>query len=205
MVMKEQSYTSTPPMGRTACTKPQCLYKGALYLYFTPSFLQNLSSESDIVAPLSNSNIFFFSLRPSNICLSYFPRLLSSSIFPSVTRFRRQFLPKMWKIKLSFLVLTVCCVLLSFFTVGNNTSSCTQSVQLAFSVLPRITFQNFQDIFYLLSEVSTFQQRAQPCSKYSNSPECTLNLRPTYDMIFINCNWVVTRWQYTFTHKQYIE
>jgi hypothetical protein len=26
-----------------------------------------------------------------------------------------------------------------------------------------------------------------------------------YDMIFINCNWVVTRWQYTFTRKQYIE
>ena len=30
-----------------------------------------------------------------------------------------------------------------------------------------------------------------------------------YDMIwydiFVNCNWVVTRWQYTFTHKQYIE
>jgi len=25
-----------------------------------------------------------------------------------------------------------------------------------------------------------------------------------YD-IFINCNWVVTRWQHTFTHKQYIE
>ena len=23
--------------------------------------------------------------------------------------------------------------------------------------------------------------------------------------IFINCNWVVTQWQYTFTHKQYIE
>jgi hypothetical protein len=26
-----------------------------------------------------------------------------------------------------------------------------------------------------------------------------------YIDIFINCNWVVTRWQYTFTHKQYIE
>ena len=25
------------------------------------------------------------------------------------------------------------------------------------------------------------------------------------DDIFVNCNWVVTRWQYTFTHKQYIE
>jgi len=33
VVMKELSYTSTPPMGRTACTEPECLYKGALYLY----------------------------------------------------------------------------------------------------------------------------------------------------------------------------
>ena len=29
------TYTSTPPMDRTACTEPQCLYKGALYLYLT--------------------------------------------------------------------------------------------------------------------------------------------------------------------------
>jgi len=28
----EYSYTSTSPMGRTACTEPQCLYKGAPYL-----------------------------------------------------------------------------------------------------------------------------------------------------------------------------
>jgi len=27
------TYTSTPLMGRTACTEPQCLYNGALYLY----------------------------------------------------------------------------------------------------------------------------------------------------------------------------
>jgi hypothetical protein len=33
VVMKEYSYTSAPPMGRTACTEPQCLYKGAIYLY----------------------------------------------------------------------------------------------------------------------------------------------------------------------------
>ena len=32
MVMKGQSYSSTPPMGRTACTEPQCLYMGDLYL-----------------------------------------------------------------------------------------------------------------------------------------------------------------------------
>jgi len=33
LVMKEYSYTSIPRMGRTASTEPQCLYKGALYLY----------------------------------------------------------------------------------------------------------------------------------------------------------------------------
>ena len=33
LVMKEQKYTSTLPVGLTACTKPQCLYKGALYFY----------------------------------------------------------------------------------------------------------------------------------------------------------------------------
>ena len=27
------TYTSTPPIGRTACTEPQCLCNGALYLY----------------------------------------------------------------------------------------------------------------------------------------------------------------------------
>jgi hypothetical protein len=32
LVMKEYSYTSTPPMGRTACTEPQCLYSRAIPL-----------------------------------------------------------------------------------------------------------------------------------------------------------------------------
>jgi hypothetical protein len=32
VIMKGYSYTSTPPMGCMACTQPQCLYKGALYL-----------------------------------------------------------------------------------------------------------------------------------------------------------------------------
>jgi len=32
--MKGLSYTSTPPMGRMACTEPQCLYKGALYPFY---------------------------------------------------------------------------------------------------------------------------------------------------------------------------
>jgi hypothetical protein len=28
-----QNYTATPPVGHMACTEPQCLYKGDLYLY----------------------------------------------------------------------------------------------------------------------------------------------------------------------------
>jgi len=31
MVKKGYIYTSTPPMGYTACIEPQCLYKGTLY------------------------------------------------------------------------------------------------------------------------------------------------------------------------------
>jgi hypothetical protein len=33
VVVKGYSYTFTPSMGCTACTEPQCLYKGAIYLY----------------------------------------------------------------------------------------------------------------------------------------------------------------------------
>jgi hypothetical protein len=35
LIMKEYSYTPTPPIGRTACTEPQCLYESALYLCLT--------------------------------------------------------------------------------------------------------------------------------------------------------------------------
>jgi len=39
--------------------------------------------------------------------------------------------------------------------------------------------------------------------------ELVISTLPSYTSIsndmFINCNWVVTRFQYTFTHKQYIE
>jgi len=37
--MKEQSYNSTPLMGRTACTEPQCLYKGDLYYIYIYIYL----------------------------------------------------------------------------------------------------------------------------------------------------------------------
>ena len=46
VVIKEQSYISTPPTGRTACTEPQCLYKGALYLYLFYCWYHSLGSNS---------------------------------------------------------------------------------------------------------------------------------------------------------------
>ena len=39
------TYTSTPPLGRKACTEPQCLYNGALYLfYYTVLFASRISN-----------------------------------------------------------------------------------------------------------------------------------------------------------------
>ena len=35
-------------MGRTACTEPQCLYKGALYLFFTPNLTSNTNMRFSI-------------------------------------------------------------------------------------------------------------------------------------------------------------
>ena len=46
LVMKEQSYTSTTPMGRTACTEPQCLYKSDLYPFFTYMFWATMCPSS---------------------------------------------------------------------------------------------------------------------------------------------------------------
>ena len=41
--------------------------------------------------------------------------------------------------------------------------------------------------------------------RYMSNSCCYLLLSGIWYDIFINCNWVVTPWQYTFTHKQYIE
>jgi hypothetical protein len=44
--MKEYSYTTTAPMGRTACAEPQCLYSGATPLLplWTVRPVQSLSA-----------------------------------------------------------------------------------------------------------------------------------------------------------------
>ena len=71
-----------------------------------------------LCTPLSISMILSFLLcRPVSICSSRFPRLpvtvIFHSIFPSITRFRRQFLRKMWSIQSAFLLVCVRRIFLS--------------------------------------------------------------------------------------------
>ena len=61
VVMTEQSYTSAPCMGRTACTEPQCLYKGALYLYHSGYRVGGVVFH--IVTLMSHFFFFCFSIR----------------------------------------------------------------------------------------------------------------------------------------------
>jgi hypothetical protein len=62
--MKGQSYTFTAPMGRTACTEPQCLYNGALYLYFYGPVVQYAPSAETIRTPPSCHREFtYFTLN----------------------------------------------------------------------------------------------------------------------------------------------
>jgi len=43
-----------------------------------------------------------------------------------------------------------------------------------------------------------FEHKYENCALYLSHRTCDID-------IFINCKWVVTRWQYTPTHKQYTE
>jgi hypothetical protein len=44
-----------------------------------------------------------------------------------------------------------------------------------------------------------------PRSSYVPSSFWSILWRLFWYDIYVNCSWVVSRWQYTFTHKQYIE
>jgi hypothetical protein len=76
----------------------------------------------------------FFPLSSSRTCLHLLPRFLFSSllpsIFPSIMRFRRQFLLKVWPVQLTFLLpilrrmflysLTLCRRFCIFHMIGSN-------------------------------------------------------------------------------------
>jgi len=81
----------------------------------------------------------FLFLRSSSSFLRLLPRLPVTSIplfiFRSITCCRRQFLRKMWPIKLAFRLLISCRIFLYSLTLSNTSSFLTWSVQLIFSTL----------------------------------------------------------------------
>ena len=72
MVIKEQSYTSTPPKGCTAYTQPQCLYKGALYLY--PLVTIHISIRGGMSKNTSESGLPLSQRRYEGVQLMSVPR-----------------------------------------------------------------------------------------------------------------------------------
>ena len=90
------------------------------------------------------------SLRSSNSFLRLLPRLLFTSIcpfiFPSTTCFRKQFLRKMWPIKLAFRFLISCRIFLCLLTVTLLHFSHDRSNWSSPS-FSSTTFQNFQGVF----------------------------------------------------------
>ena len=109
------------------------------------------------------------SLRYSSSFLRLLPRLPVTSIplyiFPSITRCRRQFLRKIWPIRLAFRLLISCGIPLCPLTLNNTSSFLTWSVQLIFYILLQHHISNFLDFSDLLPEASKFQHHIKPCSK----------------------------------------
>ena len=76
-----------------------------------------------------------FSLRSSSSCLHFLHFLAIPCIFPSITRFKRQFLQKICTIQLNLLHYIVCRMFHSSLALCNTSSFFTKLVQLSFSIL----------------------------------------------------------------------
>ena len=87
------------------------------------SVVQLVHSLCHSAVPLSASSFQFqchlFSLRLDSSCLRRLNHLVPST-FPSITCSRRQFLPKIWPIQLTFHLFTVCRTFLSPLTLCNT-------------------------------------------------------------------------------------
>ena len=112
------------------------------------------------------------SLRTSVASYVFFHVFLSLlspfSIFPSITRCRRQFLRKIWPIQLAFRFLISCRIFLCSLILSNTSSFLTWSVQLIFSILLQHHISKLSRFFSdLLPEASNFQHHIKLCSKWS--------------------------------------
>ena len=114
------------------------------------------------------------SLRSSSSCLCILPHLPIISILPStftsITRFRRQFLCKVWPIQLAFLLFIVSGIFLSSLTQSNTSSFLIRSVKLIFSILLQHHISKLCRYF-----LSTFYH-AKLCSQWTTLLVSSLNL-----------------------------
>jgi hypothetical protein len=77
---------------------------------------------------------------------------------------------------------------------------CGQNVEF-FNAKPGGAYSNHLKVKY--ETLLTNEQLQKLYRKHINT--LVVQNAALFIVIFINCSWVVTRWQYTFTHKQYIE
>jgi hypothetical protein len=115
------------------------------------------------------------SSRSTSRCLCLL-RLPVTSIFPSITCFRMQFLRKIWPIQLSFLIFIVCGDFLIPLTVCNTSSLLTRSVQLIFFIL-QYHITKLPQVSDPLSELSVF------IAIQSYAPNVTLPLNFTSNLL----------------------
>jgi len=116
-------------------TGPKPLPKRALHIVQTRAF--SFKWEYPFLSPRSSSS--FLRLLP-RLPVIYIPPF----IFSSITRFRRQFLYKMWPIQFVFRLRISCRIFLCSLTLSNTSLFLTWSVQLIFSSFSSTIFKNFQ-------------------------------------------------------------
>ena len=114
-----------------------------------------------------------FSLRSRRIFLPLLPRLPVTSIppfiFPSITRYRRQFLRKMWPIQLAFPLLISRTIFFCSLTIVTLLHFSHDQSNWSFPSISSTTFQNVPGVSDLLSHASKFQHHIKLCSKCSTS------------------------------------
>jgi len=121
---------------------------------------------------VSSFNLQFplFSLGSSSGSLRLLPRTpftpILTSIFPSITCFKSQFLPKMWPIQLASLLFIVCAKFISSFSLCHISSFLARSVQLIFSILLQHISKPSR-YFWSTIRMCKFQHRTKLCSKCS--------------------------------------
>ena len=149
------------------------------------------------------------SLRSSSSSLRLLPRLPVTSIppfiFPSITRCKRQFLRKMWRIQSAFRLLMSCRIFLCSLILSNTSSLLTWSVQLIFSILLQHHISK-KHVYSKLCLGSVLEQ-SRICEVWGSHwgvedssflwYDTTSIARDTASWcdIFVNCSWVNTRWQ----------